>query len=143
MRQVADPFSENSGQNPSGAAAKWKTREAIREARERAWIAEMDAEPERLGFCYFAGHRGLVKIGFSVEVDRRLSEIRNQYCLDSIDLLATARGHRYREAHYHQKFAADRLHGEWFRLSPAIQDEIDKLNAVPVSAKVRSPQVAA
>lgn len=25
MRQVADPFSENSGQNPSGAAAKWKT----------------------------------------------------------------------------------------------------------------------
>jgi hypothetical protein len=90
----------------------------------------MDAEPERLGLCYFIGNVEVVKIGFSADVYRRLPEIMTRAALFDLDVLATARGHRYREAYYHQQFDAHRLGGEWFARVPEIEAEIARLQSL-------------
>lgn len=97
-------------------------------ALEAEWLAEMEAMTEREeGLCYFIGSAdGHIKIGYSKELWRRFGEIRNSVPFE-IDMLATARGGRYREAYYHQKFAAARAFGEWFARTPEIEAEIAHL----------------
>lgn len=98
--------------------------------REAAWVAEMDAMSKRdEGLCYFAGNDEMVKIGFSRDVHVRMQSMRREADLDWIQLFATARGGKYREAYYHQKFAAHRLHGEWFARHPDILAELERLGA--------------
>lgn len=81
------------------------------------------------GWCYFiGGEDGPVKIGFSRFVEGRLKDM----CFHSpikLLILATVAGGRGQETAYHDKFAAHRLHGEWFERCPEIEAEIERLNA--------------
>lgn len=103
-------------------------KEIQRQAVEAVWLAEMDAMTERdEGLCYFIGSAdGHIKIGYSKDIWRRFSEIRNGVPFE-IEMLATVRGGRYREGYYHQKFAASRAFGEWFTRTPEIEVEIARL----------------
>jgi hypothetical protein len=78
--------------------------------------------------CYFiGGAEGPVKIGFSVDVDSRLSAIRSCSPVP-LGILALAPGGQEREIAYHQQFADHRLHGEWFARVPEIEAEIARLS---------------
>ena len=96
--------------------------------REELLVAEMDASPVSDGFCYFIGcDEGLVKIGFSAQPIARLNRLKSD-SLYKLSILALARGGRARETHYHGKFRAHAIGGEWFERCPEIEAEIERLN---------------
>ena len=77
---------------------------------------------------YFIGPaNGPIKIGFAKRLSFRLRELQlaNSYPLG---VLASVEGPMLLEREYHHKFAAHRLHGEWFSRAPAILAEIERLN---------------
>lgn len=83
----------------------------------------------RLPMIYFIRHGNKrVKIGRSIEVDRRLSEIRVGLPGKARILYLTPGGADL-EGSLHRRFASDRVNGEWFQYSQAIRDWIsaDKL----------------
>lgn len=97
-------------------------------AQERKWLVEMDAISERAGVCYFIGcTEGLVKIGFSKNVHKRLASLRSSSPF-RLTLLATINGGRTRERYYHQRFASHSIGDEWFARAPEIEAEIARLN---------------
>lgn len=99
--------------------------------RERENIAEMNAAPLREGLCYFIGDgEGIVKIGFSKHLWQRVNRIKGNTGPIQVRLLATARGGRSREMHYHRKFAAHAQGGEWFDYAPEIAAEVALLNTL-------------
>jgi hypothetical protein len=71
---------------------------------------------------YFAQGDGLVKIGASSSVTRRVASLR-------ATLLATEPGGFGREHELHERFAGDRVAGEWFRPSDALLAHIRALSA--------------
>ncbi len=91
-------------------------------------VDQMEGRGSR-GLCYFiGGDEGPVKIGFTVDLKGRLSNLRTASPV-WLEVLAVRHGGEAREAVYHEQFAADRLHGEWFARTPAILAEIARLNA--------------
>lgn len=100
------------------------------EARERQWVAEMDAMHPRSGYCYFVGSReaGIVKIGFSRNLAERVNRLKSNSGPYRLELLAKVVGGSERERHYHCKFETFRFSGEWFHLSPEIEEEISRLS---------------
>ena len=80
---------------------------------------------------YFAAaDDGPIKIGMSCDPKRRLRELRTKTGHD-LKLLATFPTHSvgsFSEYRYHSRFAAHRLHGEWFERHPDILAEIARLN---------------
>jgi hypothetical protein len=83
-----------------------------------------DREPTKgksYGFVYLVkGHPGEYKIGRTKRLDSRVSE------LGAIASVSHERVHAIEtddasgiEVYWHKRFAAKRLRGEWFRLSPA------------------------
>jgi hypothetical protein len=102
--------------------------ERRRVEREQQAIAEMDAMNPKYGVCYFIGcEEGLVKIGYSANLNQRFNTIKSG-SLYKLSILATANGGRSREAFYHHKFAEHRFSGEWFSRCPEIEAEIARLN---------------
>jgi hypothetical protein len=90
-------------------------------------LADRFAEPHAR--TYFIGAaNGLVKIGFSTNVDERLQALRAGSPVP-LTLMATAQGGRLRETAYHYQFASWRRHGEWFDHCAEIAAEISRLNA--------------
>jgi len=71
---------------------------------------------DRDGFVYFiqSGSDGAIKIGFSSKVDIRLGSLQKANA-ETLRLLATIPGTMADEARLHQRFAAHRIRGEWFR----------------------------
>jgi hypothetical protein len=110
---------------------------AIVEAIDRAWG---DFDPGPMGFTkppanhlvYFVGgETGPVKIGFTQQpIKARLVCIQNGSPI-KLHVLATLNCTRINERFYHERFAAHRLHGEWFERTPEIQAEIDRLSRNP------------
>lgn len=83
------------------------------------------------GTIYFlAPMGGPIKIGFASRLMFRLNDLRlaNPYPLE---LMASVEGPPSVERDYHRRFAAHRLHGEWFAPHPEILAEIDRLNGEP------------
>jgi hypothetical protein len=79
----------------------------------------------RMPMVYFIRHGNKrVKIGFSVQVDRRLSEIQCSLP-GKAKILYLTPGDTNLEKKLHQLFAADRVSGEWFYYSPAIRAWIE------------------
>jgi hypothetical protein len=78
---------------------------------------------------YFIGAGEFVKIGFTASLTVRVCDLQvaNPHPLR---ILACIRGDRDLEYDYHQRFADCRHFGEWFRLTPELQAEIDRLNEV-------------
>lgn len=76
---------------------------------------------------YFIGPAdGPIKIGFATRLEFRLRDLRlaNAYPLH---VWATVKGPPSIERDYHKRFAAHRLHGEWFERHPDILAEIERL----------------
>lgn len=74
-------------------------------------------------FIQSGGPNGPVKIGYSNNVPKRLENLQqgNPYELKVIGVRYNAT--RGEERSYHKMFAADRMHGEWFKCSPALMAE--------------------
>jgi DNA-binding XRE family transcriptional regulator len=73
-----------------------------------------------------AGH---IKIGFTNHIHRRLDQVK-VYSAHEITLLGAEPGDEAHEARLHQRFAADRVRGEWFAASPALLAYIEQLPPV-------------
>ena len=117
------------GWNSAAMERRVAGRVATLAERDRADVKQMDRIHPRHGLCYFIGcEEGLVKIGHSRQVSRRLAQLRAVSPFP-LKLLATATGGAEREAYYHSRFAADRRSGEWFERSAAIEAEIARLSA--------------
>ncbi len=78
------------------------------------------------GFVYFVECQGRVKIGFARDVGRRIAALQKA-CPFELKLMATFPGSIPDEWTLHERFAASRIHGEWFNLSSAIKDFIASL----------------
>lgn len=77
---------------------------------------------------YFIGSDGgPIKIGYTKDITIRLRDLRLANALP-LSLLASTNGRTKLEREYHARFAAHRLHGEWFAPHPDILAEIDRLN---------------
>jgi len=81
---------------------------------------------------YFISDGELVKIGFSLNVEKRLQQLSFE-AGKPLTVLATVEGGPALERKYHEQFASYRVRGEWFRLTPELSSEIQKLRT-PVAA---------
>jgi hypothetical protein len=63
---------------------------------------------------------GPIKIGVAEDVDARLSALQTGSPLPLRVLAILPSSGRYGEAQLHQRFAATRLHGEWFEATPEL-----------------------
>lgn len=77
-------------------------------------------------FTYFARKGDLVKIGFSISVKARLRGLETAGGF-TFDEVVYRPGGRVIEGQYHERFASTRVLGEWFDMSPAIRDEMDRI----------------
>jgi hypothetical protein len=77
---------------------------------------------------YFVGPvDGPIKIGWASRINVRLRDLRMANAFP-LSLWASVSGAPSLEREYHKRFAAHRLHGEWFDRHPDILAEIDRLN---------------
>jgi predicted DNA-binding transcriptional regulator AlpA len=74
---------------------------------------------QALGGVYFVGFAGYIKIGWSKEPSRRIIEVQDG-SPEPITIHAIFTGSKHQERAHHDRFAADRRRGEWFRHSPAL-----------------------
>lgn len=84
-----------------------------------AVVAERDGSS-----VYFAESAGRVKIGWSKKVATRIAQLQTG-CPEPIRLLATTPGGLGLERRLHQQFAAARVNGEWFELTPELRAHIE------------------
>lgn len=90
-----------------------------------SWLAEMRRylQPERTGFVYLIEAAGLVKIGFTVNVEARIRELQAGSPI-VYSLLTSFPATMTTERDLHKRFADYRSHREWFRLDGALADWI-------------------
>jgi hypothetical protein len=74
---------------------------------------------------------GLVKIGYSCDPTKRLSQLKQQHQC-GMTMLATIKGARRREKELHTRFAAHRAQGEWFFASKDLMEFIANSTASPM-----------
>ena len=98
--------------------------EAVPEALAVLGLDSIDEYPawkeqQKRGCVYFiqAGEDGPIKIGFSKDVESRLTDLQVA-SPEELRLLRTIEGTKEDEAHVHYLFSSYRLRGEWFE--PAI-----------------------
>jgi hypothetical protein len=77
---------------------------------------------------YFLKAQGLIKIGYSANVMRRVESVLSPFA-EGGEVLGIIPGDRALEAFMHQKFAAFRTHGEWFTPAEDILRFIAMLDA--------------
>lgn len=92
--------------------------------------------PRKRSVVYFvAAANGIIKIGTTGYLDQRMKILRGQSPLP-LELLVVTPGKRADEFAYHARFAAHRLHGEWFARCPEIEAEIARLSPNPLTEEV-------
>jgi hypothetical protein len=116
------------------AKAEHKQAEAARLAAEEERLRQLEArkvakrtvgrQPDML---YFAKRGERIKIGHSTAPTKRLTDLANSAGAPFDAVVITTGGVRKEQA-YHQRFAADRLHGEWFSFTDVIAREMAKLS---------------
>lgn len=89
-------------------------------------VKQVKRPPERPVVYFVATDCGRIKIGTTKFIAQRMDILRGQSPV-ALTLLATVRGDRATEHEYHARFAAHRLHGEWFTRCPEIETEIARL----------------
>lgn len=77
---------------------------------------------------YFIRCGDQIKIGRSVNVQKRLQALITS-AGRPMQLLATISNGGDREPDFHRQFRDSRLRGEWFRVTPALLDEIAAINS--------------
>ncbi|MDB5697933.1 MAG: nuclease family protein, partial [Alphaproteobacteria bacterium] len=103
----------------------------------RAGAAKFDHAstlPRRNSICdrakariYFLAGAGLIKIGVTTNLTSRIRSIRNSSPVP-LELLAVIPGNNFTEAGFHQRYASQRRHGEWFDDTPELRQEIERLS---------------
>lgn len=73
---------------------------------------------------YFIRAGDLVKIGHSVNPPQRLRMLRTGSPVP-LEFWHLEAGGKDRERELHERFAADRAHGEWFHISDAIREYVE------------------
>ncbi len=89
----------------------------------------VDRSTPAMAYVYFVGPKdGPIKIGYARRLDFRIKDLRlaNAYPLE---IWASVKACPSLEREYHKRFAAHRLHGEWFERCPEIEAEIARLKA--------------
>ena len=91
---------------------------------------DIDAEPnapwlESEGFVYFAKAGDKIKIGWSMNPEKRMVQMQVGNP-DTIEWVARS-GTPADEKFYHREFKDARIRGEWFHLTPAIEDTFQAL----------------
>lgn len=105
---------ERSGLSAVRAAAGRKGGQASGEIRRsRGWVYFFHDERE-----------GLIKIGYTANVERRLRQIENAR-RSRLIVLGACRGTFADEQTLHDQFSATRIDGEWFRETPELLALID------------------
>jgi hypothetical protein len=85
---------------------------------------------KQAGKIYFVGYDGFVKIGFTIDVAKRMMGLRTG-SPRPLSLYATIDGSMDDERELHVRFARYRLEGEWFELSDEIIAFIDSQKPRP------------
>jgi len=73
----------------------------------------------RKTYVYFLLSNNLIKIGFTIDVQKRISCIRTM-SPSPVKLLGFMEGGRDKESALHKKFASTRMHGEWFKKTDSL-----------------------
>ena len=89
---------------------------------QKSYIRPSDRE----GFVYFIAREGHVKIGWSQDVDRRLSELQIGSAT-ALSLRGTFPGKLSDESRMHERFSEFRESGEWFRLEGELAEFVRNL----------------
>ena len=98
-------------------------------------------------YVYFIRAEGtdLVKIGVTNDPARRLAMLQTG-SPTKLTLWFVILGNREREVEIHEQFSGARKFGEWFQISPEINDAIDALrskHSVKISLKSKRPPATA
>lgn len=105
------------------SSGKWQSLERHGAVRARAVRYVPDYVPplERDGFVYFveSGVGGPVKIGWSQDVERRVTELQTANAMP-LRLLGKIPGRMCDEGRLHERFAHLRMEAEWFQNSSEI-----------------------
>jgi hypothetical protein len=120
LRRAGTPFSE-----AYDDVECWLTETAPRKRRR-----------QRRGYVYLIGMEEdatAVKIGFATDVDDRRSTLQTSSHY-TLKILAVIVGTQATEKELHCKFASDRIRGEWFRRSEAVEAFIVASAGPPVTA---------
>jgi len=121
---VRDAFLSDAEYELIFAALSGKPADQLAELRR---LAYPPPPPQPEGYTYFVSDGvGPIKIGFAMNVKTRLKALSTGSPV-KLKVLATRRGPARVERFYHKRFAAHRLHGEWFSRHPDILAEIDRL----------------
>jgi len=85
-------------------------------------------KPRYKGYIYFIQGQlgGAIKIGYSVNPQRRLKELQTGYP-DTLRILVMIPGNEYTEKIFYRQFEGSRLNGEWFRPDDCVMDKINEL----------------
>ena len=86
----------------------------------------LQPRPDRATIYFLGPTDGPIKIGWASRLQYRLRalELANAFPLH---VWATVEAEITLEREYHKRFAAHRLHGEWFERHPDILAEIERL----------------
>lgn len=95
----------------------------------KAVNSAMDAGGCEQWFVYFVEASGLIKIGTTTNVTRRMFDISSMVPGGQTKLLHYVKGGYAIEGEYHRKFARLRVNGEWFRSDPPLLEFIEGLKA--------------
>lgn len=71
----------------------------------------------KLGVVYFIRGGGLIKIGWTADLARRLEVLRSQSPVE-LKLIGTVEGSRAKEKELHNKFSEYHVHHEWYESAP-------------------------
>jgi hypothetical protein len=82
--------------------------------------------PTQGNIYFLLSEVGPIKIGFAVDVSKRVKALQNMNP-GKLTVAAVVAGPISLETAYHRQFDAHRLHGEWFARHPDILAEIDRL----------------
>lgn len=131
-RPVRDPHKEREERQAAALAVIKAMRRSPSVSPEEA--EEEPPEPMRAtyrphptapGWVYFAYCAGRIKIGYTTNPDKRLMAFTTHAPMPVVLLLAIG-GDEDDEEAYHEEFAADRVHLEWFRLSDDLRAFLDQ-----------------
>lgn len=96
---------------------EWRNAELF--VQRATWVENNSS----IGWVYFIreGSSGPVKIGWSKDPYKRMAALQTANP-NQLILLGTIPGHLTEEKRLHQRFARDRMNGEWFRFSDEIRN---------------------
>lgn len=104
---------------------KWSSLERHGRVREQAvrYVPDYVPPTERDGFVYFVerGVGGPIKIGWSQDVDRRVTELQTANA-ELLRVIGKIPGRMRNEALMHERFSHLRMEAEWFRNSSEIHE---------------------